>query len=90
MMINDPGDFAAHIALLLVKNVVIYQSDFFDGRSIWKLLPKLIVEVKLVLRDLAVLEVLHDLQVAEEISSVAVDDRYPRLPEFQSVVIGET
>ena len=90
MVINNPGDLAAHITLLLVKNVVIYQCDFLDGRCIWKLLPKFVVEVKLVLRDLAVLEVLHDLQVAEEISSIAVDNRYPRLPEFQSIVIGET
>ena len=90
MVIDDSGDLAAHIALLLVKNVVVNQCDLLDGRCIWKLLPKLIVEVKLVLRDLAVLEVLHDLQVAEEIISVAVDDRYPRLAKFQRVVVGET
>ena len=57
VMINDTFDFRSQISLTHVEDIVIDQGNLFNILSRWVLLPELIVEVELVLVDLAVFEV---------------------------------
>ena len=90
MVINYACHFTSHVTLVSVQDVVIDEGHLLDSGRIGVLLPKLIVEVKLILGDLAVCQVLHDLEVAEEILAPAIDDRDPLLIEFDAVKVGQT
>ena len=88
-MIDDAFDFRSQISLTHVEDIVINQGNLFNILSRWVLLPELIVEVELALVDLAVFEVQNDLEVAEEVGAVAVDDWYPLLVELLGVVVSK-
>ena len=85
-MVDNAGNFRTHIALLCVQNVVIDKSHIFDFASVRELSSELIVEVKVIQTDLAILQMSCDLQVAEEVSFVAVDNWNPLLAQLLLVV----
>ena len=74
VMVNYAPHFAAKIALLPVQDVVVDQCHLFNCLSVRELRSELIVEVQIILTDLAVRKVLCDLKVGEEVCSIAVDD----------------
>ena len=86
VMVDDTPYFAAKIALLPVQNVVVDQCHLFDCLSVGELRSELIVEVQIVLADLAVRKVLCDLKVGVEVCSIAVDDGHPLLAQFLLVI----
>lgn len=60
MMVDYSSHLAGKVVLIRIQNVVIDQSHVCDGVGGWELRTELVVEVQLVLTDLAVLEVLND------------------------------
>lgn len=68
---------------------MVNQGNFVDSRSIGELRAELIVEIKITMRNPAVLEVFSNLQVTEEVLSSAVDDRDPLLTQLMLVVVTE-
>ena len=88
-MVDDALDLASHVALIDVEDIVIDQCHFFHDICRWVLSPELVIEVEFVLTDLAVLQVLRDLQVAEEIRAVAIDHWYPLLALLGLIVESE-
>lgn len=89
MMINNSFDFASHIALIRVQDVVIYEGHLIDRVSGRELRSELVVEVKVILTDLTIVKMRRDFQVAEEVCSVAVNDWDPLLAEYLLVVEGK-
>jgi len=89
MVINNSFDFASHIALLVVQDVVIDEGHLVERVSGGELRSELVVEVEIILTDLTVFKVRRDLQVAVEVCPVAVDDWDPLLTEHLLVVEGK-
>jgi len=87
MMVNHTTHLAPQITLVRVKNVVVDQRDLLNGGRVRVLLSKLVIEVQVVMRDLAVGQVFDDLQVAEKVGAVAVDHWHPLLVQFALVVV---
>ena len=86
MVVDDALDLRAKISLVSVEDVMVNQCHFIDRVSGRILCSELIVEIQLFLTDLALLKMCRDLQVAEEIGAVAVDDGDPLLAELLLVV----
>ncbi len=89
MVINDAFNLASEVSLVLIQYVVIDQGNLIYGVGIRVLSPELVPEVKVVLRDLAVLEMLGNLQVAEEVLASAVNDGNPLLVELLGVKVSQ-
>ena len=60
MMVDYSSHLAGKVVLIRIQNVVIDQSHVCDGVGGWELRTEFIVEVQLVLTDLAILKVLND------------------------------
>ena len=88
-MIDNTSNLRPQIGLLQVKHIMINQGNLIDSFSRWILLPELIVEVKLALVDLAVLEMEDYLKITVEVGSVAVNDWDPLLVKLFGIVVGK-
>ena len=79
MMVDNTSYFAAKIALLPVQNVVVDQCHLFDCVGVRELGSKFVVEVQIILTDLAICKVFCYLKMGEEVCTIAVDDGHPLL-----------
>ena len=79
MMVDHTGHFTAEITLIVVQNVVVDQSHVSDGVGGGELGPEFVIKVQIILTDLAVLQVSRDLQIAEKVRLIAIDDGHPLL-----------
>lgn len=61
MMVDHARHLACHIVLVLIQDVMVDQSHLGDAVRGWVLSTELIVEVELVLGDLAIFKVFNDL-----------------------------
>lgn len=69
---------------------MVDQSHFFHAFRGGELSLELIVEVEIVLRDLTILKMFHNFQIAEEVGALAIDNRSPLLIELGLVIVGQT
>ena len=60
MMVDYSSHLAGKVVLIRIQNVVIDQSHVCDRVGGWKLCTELVIEVQLILANLAVFEVLYD------------------------------
>ena len=79
MMVDHTSNFTAEITLIVVQNVVVDQSHVSDGVGGRELGPEFVIKVHIILTDLAILQVSRDLQIAEKVRLIAIDDGHPLL-----------
>ena len=75
VMVNHARHLVIERVLGWVKQVVVNKGHFFDVGGVWELSHEFVVEVKVVQRNLALFEVLHDFYVRVEGGTRAVNYR---------------